>query len=115
MALSRSIGYTFTITRAHRVLPAVQDLFAEESDLYLDEVVCTRLAFEHNIIISPSNFLAISNKLVRLRGRFYKFAIEAKTNIPMRDFTDGRRERAMLTDASKGLVLTMCRYDCGRL
>ncbi|KAG1869807.1 hypothetical protein C8R48DRAFT_699817 [Suillus tomentosus] len=54
MALSRSIGYTFTITRAHRVLPAVQDLFAEESDLYLDEVVCTRLAFEHDIIISPS-------------------------------------------------------------
>ncbi|KAG1718097.1 Homeodomain-like protein, partial [Suillus occidentalis] len=45
------IGRTHTITRA--LLMAIQDLFSEESDLYLDEV-CTWLAFEHDIIISPS-------------------------------------------------------------
>ncbi|KAG2123884.1 hypothetical protein BD769DRAFT_1607171, partial [Suillus cothurnatus] len=45
------IRRTRTITRAF--LTAIQDLFSEESDLYLDEV-CTWLAFEHDIIISPS-------------------------------------------------------------
>ena len=40
-------GYTRTITRA--LLSAIQDLFAVDADLFLDEV-CAWLAFEHNII-----------------------------------------------------------------
>ncbi|KAG2756832.1 hypothetical protein P692DRAFT_201698806, partial [Suillus brevipes Sb2] len=44
-------GRTRTITRA--LLMAVKDLFAEDSDLFLDEV-CTWLAIEHDIIFSTS-------------------------------------------------------------
>ncbi|KAG2749004.1 Homeodomain-like protein, partial [Suillus brevipes Sb2] len=44
-------GRTRTITRA--LLMAVEDLFAEDSDLFLDEV-CTWLAIEHDIIVSTS-------------------------------------------------------------
>ncbi|KAG1738919.1 Homeodomain-like protein, partial [Suillus paluster] len=45
------IGRTRIITRA--LLTAVEDLFAEDSDLFLDEV-CTWLAGQHNIIIGTS-------------------------------------------------------------
>jgi hypothetical protein len=54
---------------------AIQDLFSEESDLYLDEV-CTWLAFEHDIIISPS---ALSRNLEQAgltRKVLQKLAIE---------------------------------------
>ncbi|KAG1745471.1 uncharacterized protein EDB91DRAFT_1270046, partial [Suillus paluster] len=45
-------GHTQTITRA--LLMAVEDLFATDSDLFLDEV-CTWLAVEYNIIVSTSS------------------------------------------------------------
>lgn len=113
------IGCTRTITWA--LLTAIQDLFEEESDLYLDEV-CTWLAFEHDIIISPSALSHISNKLA-WHEKFYKslllnmtklvnrnsriaFKITslvmvlsllsstkwARTNIPMHNFMDGQQE-----------------------
>jgi len=44
-------GRTRTIT--HTLLSAIQDLFAVNANLFLDEV-CTWLAFEHNNIISLS-------------------------------------------------------------
>ena len=45
------VGRTRIITRA--LMTATKDLFAEDSDLFLDEV-CTWLTFQHNITISPS-------------------------------------------------------------
>ncbi|OJA10276.1 hypothetical protein AZE42_08688 [Rhizopogon vesiculosus] len=44
------VGRTRIITRA--LMMAAEDLFAGDSDLF-DET-CTRLAFQHNITISPS-------------------------------------------------------------
>ena len=44
-------GRAQTITRA--LLTAIETLFAEDPDLYLDEL-CTWLAIEHDISISPS-------------------------------------------------------------
>ncbi|KAJ8580190.1 hypothetical protein M405DRAFT_700798, partial [Rhizopogon salebrosus TDB-379] len=44
-------GRTRTIARA--LLSAIQDLFAVDANLFLDEV-CTWLVFEHNNIISLS-------------------------------------------------------------
>ncbi|KAG1844619.1 hypothetical protein DFJ58DRAFT_717593 [Suillus subalutaceus] len=45
------VGRTRTITRA--LLTAVEDIFTEDPDLFLDEV-CMWLAVEHNIIITSS-------------------------------------------------------------
>ncbi|KAG1742462.1 hypothetical protein EDB19DRAFT_615601 [Suillus lakei] len=45
------VGRTRRITRA--LMTAVEDLFAEESDLFFDEI-CTWLAVEYNITISSS-------------------------------------------------------------
>ncbi|KAG1755117.1 uncharacterized protein EDB91DRAFT_1027794, partial [Suillus paluster] len=49
--LSPVTGRTRTITRA--LLTAVEDIFAVDSDLFLDEV-CTWLALRHDIIVSTS-------------------------------------------------------------
>ncbi|KAG1791922.1 Homeodomain-like protein, partial [Suillus plorans] len=45
------VGRTRIITQA--LMTAVKDLFAEESDLFLDKI-CTWLAVEYNITISSS-------------------------------------------------------------
>lgn len=64
MALPRSllrrplIEHTLLIHHTD-ILDNRRDLFAGESDLYLDEV-CTWLAFEYDIIISPSNTCILS-------------------------------------------------------
>ena len=52
------VGCTHKITRA--ILEAVQDLYLEDADLFLDEV-CIWLAIEHNIEISTS---ALSRTLI---------------------------------------------------
>ncbi|OJA09376.1 hypothetical protein AZE42_09884 [Rhizopogon vesiculosus] len=45
------VGRTRIIIRA--LMTAAEDLFAGDSDLFLDEA-CMRLAFQHNITMSPS-------------------------------------------------------------
>ena len=52
------VGRTRTITRA--ILGAIEDLYLQESDLFLDEI-CTWLAIEHHIEISTS---ALSRNLI---------------------------------------------------
>lgn len=67
------IGRTRIIARA--ALTAIQTLYEEESDIYLDEL-CTFLALEHNIFVSTST---ISRNLIEVeltRKRLHKLAIE---------------------------------------
>ena len=49
----------------HALIQACQDLFSQECNLFLDEVVAW-LALEHDIMISPLHFLATSPKLALL-------------------------------------------------
>jgi hypothetical protein len=83
-------GRTRTIMRA--LLSAVQDLFAVDADLCLDEV-CTWLAFEHNIIISLSTLSRTLEQAGLTRNILQKLAAECD---------DIRREDAgfMLTNVS---------------
>ncbi|KAG2741767.1 hypothetical protein P692DRAFT_201726212 [Suillus brevipes Sb2] len=89
------IGRTRTITRA--LLMAIQDLFSEESDLYLDEV-CTWLAFEHDIIISPS---ALSRNLEQ--AVLQKLAIE-RDEACRQEFKDSLQNH-FIGDGSEFVVL----------
>jgi transposase len=66
-------GRTRTITRA--LLSAIQDLFAVDADLFLDEA-CTWLAFEHNIIISLSTLSRTLEQAGLTRKILQKLAAE---------------------------------------
>ncbi|KAG1718100.1 hypothetical protein EDB19DRAFT_1651424, partial [Suillus lakei] len=53
------MGRTRTIMQA--LLTAVEDLFAEDSDLFPDEVCTQWLAIEHDIIVSTSTLSLARN------------------------------------------------------
>ena len=67
------VGQTRIITWA--VLTAVQSLYAEEPDVYLDEL-CTFLAVEHNIIVSTSTLPRNLIEAGLTRKLLHKLAIE---------------------------------------
>jgi len=71
--LSPLKGPTRIITRA--LLTAIEDLFIEDSDLFLDEV-CTWLAFEHQITISTSTLSRNLTEAGLTRKILRKFACE---------------------------------------
>ena len=66
-------GRARTITRA--LLTAIETLFAEDPDLYLDEL-CTWLAIEHDISISPSALCHTLNDTGLSRKVLQKIASE---------------------------------------
>ncbi|KAG2737687.1 hypothetical protein P692DRAFT_201661930, partial [Suillus brevipes Sb2] len=67
------VGHTRIITRA--LMMAVEDLFAEESDLFLDEI-CTWLAVEHDITISSSSLSRNLKQVGLSRKMLQKIASE---------------------------------------
>jgi transposase len=66
-------GRTRTIT--HALLSAIQDLFAVDADLFLDEV-CTWLTFEHNNTISLSTLSRTLEQAGLTRKILQKLAAE---------------------------------------
>ncbi|KAJ8587260.1 hypothetical protein M405DRAFT_821850 [Rhizopogon salebrosus TDB-379] len=80
------------------LLLAVQDLFAVDADLCLDEV-CTWLAFEHNIIISLSTLSRTLEQAGLTRNILQKLTAECD---------DIRREEAefMLTMVFSDILVT---------
>ena len=89
--LSPFTGRARTIT--HALLSAIQDLFAVDANLFLDEV-CTWLAFEHNIItISLSTLSRTLEQVGLTRNILQKLATE-------RDDICPEDAGSMLTNAS---------------
>lgn len=66
-------GRTRTITRA--LLTAIEDLFSQDSDLYLDEL-CVWLGIQHNISISTSALSRTLNSVGLSRKTLQKLASE---------------------------------------
>ncbi|KAG2085194.1 uncharacterized protein F5147DRAFT_748740 [Suillus discolor] len=91
-------GHTRTIMQA--LLMAVKDLFAEDSDLFLDEV-CTWLTIEHNITVSTSTLSCNLKDAGLTRKILRKLASECDENNRTYARHYGRApsgDRAQLTD-----------------
>ena len=67
------IGRTCVITQA--VLTAVRSIYEQEPDIFLDEM-CTFLAIEHDLIVSPSTLSRNLIKARLTRKRLHKLAVE---------------------------------------
>lgn len=83
-------------------MTAVEDLFAEESDLFLDEI-CTWLAVEHNITISSSSLSRNLKQAGLSRKMLQKIARELD-DIRREEFKDSLRND-FIGDDSEFIVL----------
>ncbi|KAG1747177.1 uncharacterized protein EDB91DRAFT_1048553, partial [Suillus paluster] len=94
------VGHTQMITRA--LMTAIEDLYAEDSDLFLDEA-CTWLAVEHDIIISSSSLSRNLNQASLSRKMLQKIASE-RDDIRQQAFKDSLRND-LVSDGSEFVVL----------
>ncbi|KAI5984526.1 hypothetical protein EDD15DRAFT_2116314, partial [Pisolithus albus] len=93
-------GRARTVTRA--LLTAMEDLFSEHPDLYLDEI-CTWLAVEHDIDLSTSSLSRTLNSVGLSRKMLQKLASE-RNELWRSEFQDYLREN-FIGDGSEFVVV----------
>jgi transposase len=106
------IGRTRIIARA--VLRATQDLYAEESDLYLDEIV-TWLALEHDVAVSTSTLSRNLEEAGLTRKILHKIAKERDEQLRLdyrasEDFCGDGSEFVCVDETSKNELTYARRY-----
>ena len=110
------MGPKWIIHRA--VFTAIQDIYQEDSDLYLDEL-CTLLAAEHQIFVTT---LTLSQTLIEaglIRKVLHKLAIEWDEilqedwrNGLHNDFSGNGSEFICVDETSKNNITYACHYRC---